>query len=191
MPVVPSELMGPVRWNGSLLTPLHAGLEHEINVPCQIASVRQCQDLSVEKTEILVASTVGAFKRLAKQEQLTQQEILEYSGFRPPGQKPPNLKAYKARPLDGIWATAPYLHNGSVPNLYEVLLPSEERSKTFHTGSRKFDTEKVGFETGPSEGSYEVDTSVPGSMNIGHDFGATLEDADRWAVVEFLKTLSL
>ena len=139
--------------------------------------------------DILVASIVGAFTRLAKQEQLTQQEILAYTGFRPPGQKPPNLKAYKARPLDGVWATAPYLHNGSVPNLYEVLLPPEERSKTFHTGSRKFDSEKVGFEIGPSEGSYEVDTSIPGSMNIGHDFGATLEDADRWELVEFLKTL--
>jgi len=74
------------------------------------------------------------------------------------------IVAYKARPLNGIWATAPYLHNGSVPSLYDLLLPShlrtvlkpgetmaapgpEQRALSFHVGSREFDPVHVGFRT--------------------------------------------
>ncbi len=49
------------------------------------------------------------------------------------------VPAYKARPLDGIWATAPYLHNGSVPTLADLLKAPDERPKTFRVGSREFD----------------------------------------------------
>lgn len=85
---------------------------------------------------------------------------------RQPDQK--TILAYKARPLNGIWATAPYLHNGSVPTLYDLLLPSPlrltlsedeqmrvpgngDRPSSFHVGSRNFDPVKVGFETGQQE----------------------------------------
>ena len=78
--------------------------------------------------------------------------------------------AYKARPLNGIWATAPFFHNGSVPNLYEVLLPASERSKFFNVGSRKFDSVMVGFETRWRAKTFEFDTTLPGNSNAGHDF---------------------
>lgn len=52
---------------------------------------------------------------------------------------------YKARPLNGIWATAPYLHNGSVPTLHDLLLPPQQRPKTFRVGCREYDPDKVGF----------------------------------------------
>ncbi|MEE4277884.1 MAG: di-heme-cytochrome C peroxidase [Halieaceae bacterium] len=52
---------------------------------------------------------------------------------------------YKARPLNGIWATAPYLHNGSVPTLYDLLLPPDERPRQFRVGCREFDPTRVGF----------------------------------------------
>jgi RoxA-like, cytochrome c-like len=97
---------------------------------------------------------------------------------------------YKGRPLQGIWATAPYLHNGSVPNLWEMLLPPGQRSKIFSLGTREFDPKNVGYETAQSaDNSFRFDTSLPGNSNAGHDYGNdNLTDADRWALVEYMKT---
>ena len=102
-----------------------------------------------------------------------------------------SLLAYKARPLNGIWATAPYLHNGSVPNLYELLLPASSRSKKFRVGRREFDPVRVGFATGeypPGFGS-ELDTTIAGNRNTGHEYGTDLSEDDRMALVEYLKSL--
>ncbi len=111
------------------------------------------------------------------------------------------LFRYKARPLTGIWATAPYLHNGSVPNLMELLSPEGERSKKFCVGNRTFDPEKVGFVSAlgpdgncPDDGSNStlLDTRLAGSWNTGHSsrrHGKYLSDAEREALIEFLKTL--
>ena len=104
---------------------------------------------------------------------------------------------YKARPLTGIWATAPYLHNGSVPTLYDLLLPEAERPATFQVGSREFDPRKVGYRSDGGAGNRFLFTTrdpqgrpLPGNSNLGHDYGnATLSEADRWALVEYLKTL--
>ncbi|MFP6762192.1 MAG: hypothetical protein VB858_01200, partial [Planctomycetaceae bacterium] len=52
---------------------------------------------------------------------------------------------YPARPLAGVWSTAPFLHNGSVPTIYHLLLPADQRPRTFYVGSREFDPEKLGF----------------------------------------------
>jgi mono/diheme cytochrome c family protein len=101
--------------------------------------------------------------------------------------------AYKARPLDGIWATAPYLHNGSVPNLYQLLLPSSQRDAKFTVGSREFDSKDVGFKSGPSDGPFEFDTSLPGNSNKGHEgqkYGTDqMNDVQRRQLLEYLKTL--
>jgi hypothetical protein len=105
--------------------------------------------------------------------------------------------AYKGRPLQGIWATAPYLHNGSVPNLWEVLLPPAKRSPAFNMGTREFDPKLVGYVTAPSvDNSFVFQTHdasgapLDGNSNAGHDYGnATLSDDDRWALIEFMKTL--
>ncbi|MCG5053631.1 MAG: hypothetical protein KA712_11775 [Myxococcales bacterium] len=142
-----------------------------------------------------------------------------------------DLLVYKARPLNGIWATAPYLHNGSVPNLYELFLPSCAegppadpgtpcRSRSFTVGSRRFDPVKVGFET-PSATKrpalFVFDATLPGNSNAGHEYAAgvtpvmeldpegrpargpdgaprlawlpPISEDDRWALVEYLKTL--
>jgi mono/diheme cytochrome c family protein len=104
-----------------------------------------------------------------------------------------NDLAYKARPLDGIWATAPYLHNGSIPNLYQLLLPAGQRVKTFYVGTREFDPVNVGFKTEKTDGAFLLDTSLPGNSNAGHDSTAygtdKLTDEQRWQLVEYLKTL--
>ncbi|MXP48220.1 hypothetical protein GRI43_12565 [Altererythrobacter luteolus] len=107
------------------------------------------------------------------------------------------LKSYKARPLNGIWATAPFLHNGSVPNLYELLLPPEQRMPVFYTGSYQFDPVRVGYVTTESEtNSFRFDTFMPdgsvrwGNFNGGHDYGnAALTDQQRWDLVEYMKSL--
>ncbi len=107
--------------------------------------------------------------------------------------------AYRARPLDGIWATPPFLHNGSVPTLYTLLSPVSERPKRFYLGSREFDPVNVGFDPAPLEGSFQLDTTIPGNGNIGHEFnhrptgkgiiGRYLEPEERRALIEYLKTL--
>ncbi|HEX5057362.1 MAG TPA: di-heme-cytochrome C peroxidase [Gammaproteobacteria bacterium] len=107
-------------------------------------------------------------------------------------------RAYKARPLNGIWATAPYLHNGSVPNLYALLSPADERPARFYTGHLEFDPTNVGYETGKQPGLFLFDTEQNGNSNKGHEFsdrpgkgviGPALSVEDRKALVEFLKTL--
>lgn len=98
------------------------------------------------------------------------------------------LRSYKARPLNGIWATSPYLHNGSVPTLYDLLLPPSERPQTFSVGRWEYDPRKVGY-VSDGQVPFVVDTRVKGNSNRGHEFGVTLPDADRWALVEYLKTL--
>jgi hypothetical protein len=97
---------------------------------------------------------------------------------------------YRARPLNGIWATAPYLHNGSVPNLQELLLPAAQRSKLFFMGNWDFDPVRVGFETGsPFAGASVFDTRLPGNSTAGHAYGTDLSEAERTALIEYLKTL--
>lgn len=104
---------------------------------------------------------------------------------------------YKARPLNGIWATAPFLHNGSVPTLYHLLSPQAERPNNIHLGSLNFDPVRVGYDY--KEGPFKLDTSKQGNLNVGHEFtdarsgkgviGRGLSEQERWALVEYLKTL--
>jgi hypothetical protein len=97
---------------------------------------------------------------------------------------------YAARPLYGIWAAAPFLHNGSVPTVYDLLLPPERRPKTFALGARQYDPVKLGFvvETSCSQQDCLVDTTRTGDGNGGHLWGTDLSDADRTALLEYLKT---
>jgi mono/diheme cytochrome c family protein len=109
---------------------------------------------------------------------------------------------YQAPPLDGVWATAPYFHNGSVPTLYGVL-NSKARPKVFtrsyHTGEEDYDKERVGWKVrevpppGPKLPAIErrkvYDTTKPGRGNAGHTFGDDLTEEERWALIEYLKTL--
>jgi hypothetical protein len=85
---------------------------------------------------------------------------------------------------------APYLHNGSAPTLYDLLLPPEQRPKRFAIGQRDYDPKKLGFSTDVplAKAKYVVDTSRPGNSNAGHAFGAKLTDAERWDLIEYLKT---
>jgi hypothetical protein len=96
---------------------------------------------------------------------------------------------YAARPLYGIWAAAPYLHNGSVPTLYDLLLPPAQRPKTFPLGARQYDPVKVGLaDAACDQPDCVVDTARVGDGNGGHAYGTDLGEADRKALLEYLKT---
>jgi len=111
-----------------------------------------------------------------------------------------SLLSYKARALNGIWATAPYLHNGSVPTLYDLLLPQSSRPEVFRVGSREFDNKKVGFMSKGYDG-FEFDTKQTGNSNAGHEYAAgktaqpngmllpALNEVQRLELLEYLKTL--
>ncbi|MBK7756107.1 MAG: hypothetical protein IPI35_06815 [Deltaproteobacteria bacterium] len=97
------------------------------------------------------------------------------------------LRSYKARPLNGVWASSPYLHNGSVPNLYALLLPPEARPASFTVGRWEYDPAMVGYVS--EGGPFVLDTRVEGNSNAGHSYGTTLNEEDRLALLEYLKTL--
>jgi len=100
---------------------------------------------------------------------------------------------YGNHSLEGIWVRAPYLHNGSVPTLDDLLKAPDKRPTKFYTGYDVYDPKHVGFVGDvPREGSrtfIEFDTSLPGNHNSGHVYGAEMSDADRTALLEYLKTL--
>lgn len=127
-------------------------------------------------------------------------------------------KGYKARPLNGIWATAPFLHNGSVPTIMDLLSPPDERPAFVVLGNVEFDAERLGIKQ-PEDASFQpgakynnehffiLDTSVPGNSNQGHEFsdrwdpnkphddqlkgviGAKYSLEQRQDIIEYLKTL--
>lgn len=152
-------------------------------------------------------TTVGATLKTAFAVQhVSVEDQLKYSGYRyfpaSPGEAPAPwtapleaTKQIKAGPLLGIWATGPFLHNGSVPSVYELLLPPNQRSTVFLVGSREINADKLGYRSTKLELSkaqqrtlFLFDTRLPGNANSGHVYPAKpYSEADRMAVIEYLK----
>jgi mono/diheme cytochrome c family protein len=109
------------------------------------------------------------------------------------------LRAYKARPLAGVWATPPFLHNGSVPTIYQLLSPQDERAITFYKGNFEYDPRHLGYRTEAFTNGFLFDTRITGNHNSGHEFragergngviGRLLQPQERWALLEYLKVL--
>ena len=98
---------------------------------------------------------------------------------------------YANLPIDGTWARAPYLHNGSVPSMWDLLQPVETRPAKFYKGYGVYDPVNLGFVSqGPEAqaAGYVFDTTVAGNSNVGHLFGTELTDEEKWDLIEFLKT---
>jgi mono/diheme cytochrome c family protein len=102
---------------------------------------------------------------------------------------------YANAPLDGIWLRAPYLHNGSVPTLRDLLEPAARRPTAFWRGNDLYDRKRVGFVSdvpaAGGRGFFRYDTALPGNGNAGHEgaaYGTELSDGDKDALVEYLKT---
>ena len=113
------------------------------------------------------------------------------NGFRPNAIQSP--LAYRMRPLNGVWATPPFIHNGAVPNIYALLSPVSERPKIFYLGRREYDPVCMGYqiaasaapgddldlrclgsktdpEAGRFTGGFRLDTALRGNGNTGHEF---------------------
>ncbi len=103
---------------------------------------------------------------------------------------------YANHPLDGLWLRGPYLHNGAVPTLYDLLQPPEQRPIAFLRGSDVLDAEKIGFASAPCEPSAETppglfcfDTRQAGNGNGGHDYGTrVLTEEQKAALLAYLRT---
>lgn len=102
---------------------------------------------------------------------------------------------YANTPLDGLWLRAPYLHNGSVPTLWDLLQPVAKRPSTWWRGNDRYDAKRLGFvaDVDAEDGRrfFLYDTGVPGNGNQGHDgeaYGTELDDRQKWALIEYLKT---
>lgn len=158
----------------------------------------------------LFTSTVGAVLRSEmKRLGIPEKDQLAYNDYRfsPPAAAgeaprpwlPPSLTDLKGGPLLGIWATGPFLHNGSVPNVYELLSPPEERSAEFWVGGVELDPVRLGFRStaqdlDEAERSrlFRFDTTVPANGNGGHAYPATpYTHEERMAVIEYLKSATL
>lgn len=96
---------------------------------------------------------------------------------------------YPTKPLPGIWATAPYLHNGSVPTLADMLTPPEQRPAAFLVGTRQYDPQKMGYRTDAADSTFRFDTTLKGNSNAGHPFGTKLKPEEKQDLMEFLKRL--
>ena len=101
--------------------------------------------------------------------------------------------AYESRVLQGIWAAAPYLHNGSVPTLAQLLTPAAQRVTSFAVGP-DYDQVNIGLAATQPESSYTFqatgcDDLNSGNSNCGHEYGTTLSAANKTALLEYLKTL--
>ena len=103
-------------------------------------------------------------------------------------------EGYANSPLDGLWARAPYLHNGSVPTLRDLLKKDEDRPKSFYRGDDQYDPKDVGFRSDREKNDsgqslFKYDTGVQANGNSGHYFGTELGEDEKNALVEYLKKL--
>jgi len=110
-------------------------------------------------------------------------------------------KGYKARHLSGVWATAPYLHNGSVPSIWALLQDPKDRPKIFEVQSTEIDPSTLGFASLRKENFLGMvkrckkkenqcfDIRHKGNSNAGHVYGTTLSNDEKVALIEYLKVL--
>ena len=143
----------------------------------------------------------GTYNRAVAELGLTQVALLSAHGYSPFGVNRLHLfrrlmRTRRTRRRHVVLAALS--HNGSVPNLYELLLPARERSKTFFIG-REFDPVKVGIDTSGASGKFLFDTALVGNSNAGHSFengplrkgviGRLLTEDERWALIEYMKSI--
>jgi hypothetical protein len=157
-----------------------------------------------------VGTDRGRLETWSKQAAIQANKVVREMGIERRGLVEDNPSGYIAAFLDGIWLRAPYLHNGSVPTLRDLLEPVERRPKRFYRGYDVYNQVKVGFVTSPAEADVvgmrcemvqekklcEVerigtpyDVSQRGSGNQGHLYGTDLPSKDKEALVEYMKTL--
>lgn len=159
------------------------------NIQQQIASLQKLDLRSISIGEGLNILGMVIRERYYRENHFSEEAQACFNGFGMLDLPAANL-GYKARPLQGVWATAPFLHNGSVPTLYHLLSPAQDRPTYFYLGSREYDPVRVGYltpmerDTGappstskladptiqPRKGEFRFDTRLRGNSNRGHEF---------------------
>lgn len=179
-----------LQWDPAELANLDVKLQPAPEEPLDLSQ------LSVAKGLAYVTAFVE--RRAYREAAVTPEERPAMDGFGLPiGVR--EKTAYKARPLAGVWATAPFLHNGSVPSIYQLLSPQDERATTFYKGTFEYDPKHLGYRTQAFTNGFEFDTRITGNHNSGHEFragergngviGRLLQPQERWALLEYLKVL--
>lgn len=179
-----------LQWDPAELGQLDVQLHPKPTEPLDLSK------LSVAKGLAYVTAFVG--NRAYREAKVTPAERPDLDGFGLPiGVQ--ELRAYKARPLAGVWATAPFLHNGSVPSIYQLLSPQDERATTFYKGTFEYDPKHLGYRIEAFANGFVFDTRLTGNHNSGHEFragergngviGRLLQPQERWALLEYLKVL--
>lgn len=131
------------------------------------------------RAELFTKEQAGRFNKFLAE--------LETAGYQP--SKEEGLRStgkYWAASMNGVWARSPYLHNGSVRTMQELLTPPAQRAKTFHRGSQDYDATAMGY---ADAGPYVFDTSARANSNSGHDYGTALTADEKRDLLEYLKTL--
>ncbi|WP_068139238.1 di-heme-cytochrome C peroxidase [Roseimaritima ulvae] len=141
--------------------------------------------------------TVAVAERYYDKQDFNEDQRELYNGYRNPAAS--SRLEYRPRPLNGVWASPPYLHNGSVRTIFQLLSPLEERDRVFYTGTRQYDPRHLGFKNIRFRGAFRYDTSIEGNHNTGHLFdaqplgdgviGPLLQVDERYQLIEFLKSL--
>jgi len=182
--------LSALQWDVNELEKMDVKLHPEPKEPLDLSQ------LSVAKGLAYVTAFVE--NRAYQEAKITPEEKPRMDGFGLPiGVR--EKVAYKARPLAGVWATAPFLHNGSVPSIYQLLSPQDERATTFYKGTLEYDPRHLGYRTEPFTNGFLFDTRISGNRNSGHEFragargngviGRLLQPEERWALLEYLKVL--
>jgi mono/diheme cytochrome c family protein len=198
-----NDFLGQVKWMHEYLGALQAP-KYPFAVDAQKAAAgktvfqancAQCHASDRTGTRVPVDEVGTDRNRLdtwSKEAAVAANKVVRDMGLERKGLVEEPLNGYIASFLDGIWLRAPYLHNGSVPSLRDLLEPVEARPKVFYRGYDLYDPVKVGFVIEGPEAERvgtRYDVSTKGGGNQGHTFGTTLAPADKDALLEYLKTL--
>ncbi|MHC8393730.1 di-heme-cytochrome C peroxidase [Pseudomonas sp. LB3P93] len=182
--------LSALQWDPAELAKLDVQLQPPPAEPLDMSKLSSAKGLAY------VTAFVG--NRAYREAEIPEAERPEMDGFGLPiGVR--ELRAYKARPLAGVWATAPFLHNGSIPSIYQLLSPQDERATTFYKGTFEYDPRHLGYRTEAFTNGFKFDTRITGNHNSGHEFragkrgngviGRLLQPEERWALLEYLKVL--
>jgi hypothetical protein len=182
--------LSSLQWDPAELAKLDVQLQPTPSEPLDLSKLSSARGLAY------ITAFVGNRAYLDASIPLAQQPAMNGFGL-PIGVR--EMRAYKARPLAGVWATAPFLHNGSVPSLYQLLSPQDERATTFYKGTFEYDPRHLGYRTEAFSNGFVFDTRITGNHNSGHEFragkrgngviGRLLQPQERWALLEYLKVL--
>lgn len=152
-----------------------------------------CHDGAEDDSRLHAAAEIGTDPTRAREFDAPHAELfnrffrtVKIDGFFPPKEAPiRSTGKYWTPRLEGAWARSPYLHDGSVRTMEELLTRPAARAKSFHRGSKDYDVARLGF---TDEGPYVVDCAAPGNGNGGHEYGTTLSAEEKRELIEFLKT---